>query len=153
MANTYHKMYVHTVFSVKYRRALIQPDWRKQLHATIGNLINQAGAKTIIVNGTSDHVHCFFSAKPDLSVSHIMNSVKARSSKWVNDKGFTPIRFEWQKGFGSFTYAESQKDKVYRYLNNQEEHHKKVSFREEYISLLKLFKIDFDERYIFQDPV
>jgi putative transposase len=153
MANTYHKMYAHTVFAVKYRKAMIQPEWRKDLHAVLGNLINQAGAKTLIVNGISDHVHCFFSVKPDHSVSQIMKSVKAKSSKWINEQGITRVRFEWQKGFGSFTYAESQINRVYWYVSNQEEHHRKITFREEYISLLKLFKVDFDERYIFQEPV
>ena len=152
MANTYHKMYVHTVFAVKYRESIIQPSWKKELHAVIGNLINQAGAKTIIVNGTSDHVHCFFCVKPNQSISDIMKSVKAKSSKWLNEQGFTSTRFEWQKGFGSFTYAESQIDRVYKYLYNQEMHHKNTSFREEYISLLKHFNVHFDERFIFHEP-
>lgn len=152
MANTYHKVYIQTVFGVKHRNALIKKEWKDDLCGVIGNLINEAGCKTIIVNGVEDHIHCFFGIKPSLSISEVMKSVKARSSKWVNDHKLANRRFEWQAGFGCFSYSHSHIDRVFQYIKNQEEHHKKLSFREEYIKLLESFNIDYDGRYIFSEP-
>lgn len=153
MANTYHQIYLQTVFAVKYRKAMIHKDWKSQLFAVIGNLINQAGAKTLIVNGIEDHVHCFFGLKPTLSVSELMKSVKAKSSKYVNDHHLTPHRFEWQIGFGAFSYRQRDVDSVYDYIHNQEEHHKAKSFNEEYLQLLMEFHVQFERCYIFEDPI
>ena len=151
MANTYYQLYIHTVFPVKYRKALIHPDWKTGLQAVIGNLINETGCKTHIVNGTEDHMHCFFGIKPSISVSDVMKSVKAKSSKWINESGYLANRFEWQKGFGCFTYSYSHVDAVYHYIKNQEKHHHRISFREEYISMLEKFEVDYDERYLFKE--
>jgi putative transposase len=151
MANSYHQIYIHTTFPVKYRQAVIEKEWKHSLFSVMGNLLNETGCKTLIVNGVYDHVHCFFSLKPSLSVSNIMKSVKAKSSKWVNEQELTPARFEWQKGFGAFSYSHSQIDRVFRYIKNQDEHHKHQSFQEEYIQLLKKFNVDFDDAYIFQE--
>ena len=118
----------------------------------IGNLINKIGCDTIKVNGVENHVHCFFALKPSISVSEVMKDVKAKSSKWINDNQLAKNHFEWQKGYGCFSYGHSQIDHVYQYLENQEQHHKKMSFREEYIQLLEKFEIDFDMRYIFHPP-
>lgn len=131
MANTYHQIYLQTVFAVKYREALIQEEWKSELCAVIGNLIQDAGCKTLIVNGTKDHVHCFLGQKPAISVSEIMQSVKAKSSKWVNESGKLAHKFNWQAGYGCFSYSHLPVDHVYRYIENQEQHHKKMSFREE----------------------
>ena len=151
MANTYHQMYVQTVFAVKYREAVIQTNWKAELFAIIGNLINEAGCQSLIVNGVENHVHCFFSVKPSIAVSNVMQSAKAKSSKWINENKLLPHRFEWQEGYGCFTYSRSHMEAVYKYVQNQEEHHKKQTFREEYIAMLVKFGIDFDERYIFGD--
>ncbi|MAO64026.1 MAG: transposase [Balneola sp.] len=153
MANTYHQLYIQTIFGVKCREALIDLDWEDKLHSIIGNLINQASGKSILINGTADHIHCFFHLKPSVNISDIMQKVKSNSSKWINDSKLTPHRFEWQKGFGCFSYGHSQKNQVYQYVKNQKEHHKKYTFREEYMMLLKKFEVDFDEAYIFSDPV
>jgi putative transposase len=153
MANTYHQIYLQTVFAVKYRNALIKNPWKKRLFAVMGNLINEAGSKTIIVNGVEDHVHCFFSLKPAMSVSELMKSVKAKSSKFVNDNNLTPQRFEWQVGYGVFSYRQRDVDMIFKYVQNQEEHHKAKSFKEEYIEALKEFYIQFDNLYIFEDPI
>jgi REP element-mobilizing transposase RayT len=96
MANTYHQIYLQTVFAVKYRNAVIDKKWRSQLLGVIGNLINEANCKTIIVNGVDDHVHCFLGLKPVVSVSELMKTVKAKSSKYINDHNLTPRKFEWQ---------------------------------------------------------
>ncbi len=153
MANTYHQMYIQTVFPVKYRRALIDKNWRSELFAVMGNLINESGCRNIIVNGVEDHAHCFFTLRPDISVSEVMKLVKAKSSKWINENNLVNHRFEWQKGFGSFTYSKSQVPKVYRYIENQEVHHRKQNFRDEYIHMLESFGIKFDEQYIFHPPL
>ena len=153
MANTYHQIYVQAVFAVKYRAAVIQKPWQTQLFAVIGNLIKETGCKTIIVNGVEDHAHCFFGLKPAISISDVMKNAKAKSSKWLNESGLLQHHFEWQDGFGAFSYSHNHIDSVFKYIQNQEEHHKKQSFREEYIELLKTHEIEFDERYIFQDLI
>jgi REP element-mobilizing transposase RayT len=153
MANTYHQIYLQFVFAVKHRNAVINKKWKDNLFAVIGNLINEANCKTIIVNGVEDHVHCFAGLKPVIAVSELMKTVKAKSSKYINDNGLTPQRFEWQEGYGVFSYSQSQVEKVYRYIQNQEMHHKKQTFREEYIEFLKSFKIEFDEQYIFHELI
>src|SRR6476659_689975 len=153
MANTYHQIYLQTVFAVKYRKAVIEKAWKEKLFAAIGNLINETDCKTIIVNGVEDHVHCFIGLEPVVSVSELMKTVKAKSSKYINDKSLTPDRFEWQKGYGVFSYGQSQVDRVYKYIQNQEAHHKKQTFRDEYLDFLKKFKVAYDEQYVFQDPI
>ena len=153
MANTYHQIYLQTVFTVKYRHAVINKEWNSQLFGVIGNLINESNCKTIIVNGLEDHVHCFFGLKPVVSVSELMKTVKAKSSKYINDHHLTQQRFEWQEGYGVFSYNQSSIDAVYKYIQNQEEHHKKHTFRDEYIALLNAFRVEYDEKYIFQELV
>jgi REP element-mobilizing transposase RayT len=105
MANTYHQIYLQFIFAVKYRKAVIDNLWKNDLHAVIGKLINESGCKNIIVNGMEDHVHCFLGLKPVISVSDLMKSVKAKSSKYINDNMFTPAHFEWQDGYGVFHIA------------------------------------------------
>jgi len=141
MANTYHQMYIQAVFAVKFRDAIINKTWRNDLMGVIGNLINETGCKTLIVNGVEDHVHCFFSLLPSLSVSHVMKNAKSKSSKWINESNLIDHRFEWQRGFGAFSYSQSSIQNVYRYIQNQEQHHNKQTFKNEYIGLLKHFEI------------
>ena len=153
MANTYHQIYLQTVFAVKYRMAVIDASWKSDLFAVMGNLINETNCKTIIVNGVEDHVHCFIGLRPAVSVSELMKTVKAKSSKYINDRALTASRFAWQEGYGIFSYGQSQVDDVYKYILNQEIHHKKQTFRNEYLGFLKKFKINYDEQYIFQDLI
>ena len=153
MANTYHQIYLQTVFAVKYRKAVIDKSRRSQLQGVIGNLISEANCKTIIVNGVEDHVHCFVGLRPVVSVSELMKTVKAKSSKYINDHSLTSDRFEWQEGYGVFSYRQNDVDTIYQYIQNQEEHHKRQSFKEEYLELLKEFKVEYNEQYIFQDLI
>ena len=153
MPNTYVKLYVQTVFAVKYRNALIKECFRKELFAVIGNLINETGCQTIIVNGVEDHVHCFFTLKTTLSLSEVMKSVKAKSSKWVNENQFLEERFEWQRGFGGFSYNQSSIPNVYKYIENQEIHHIQEDFKNEYLKLLQKFEVEYDENYWFEDLI
>ncbi len=153
MANTYHQIYLQTVFAVKYRKAVIDKKWSNNLYAVIGNLINETSCKTIIVNGVEDHVHCLLGLKPVVSVSELLKTVKAKSSKYINDHSLTKERFEWQEGYGVFSYSQSQIDSVYKYIKNQEAHHKKQTFRDEYLEFLNKFKIEYDEQYIFKELI
>lgn len=153
MSNTYSQIYIQAVFAVKYRNAIIEKEWKSQLTAVIGRLINETGCKTIIVNGVEDHIHCFFILKPSVAISDVMQIVKAKSSKWVNESKLMLNRFEWQRGFGAFSYSKSHTNNVYHYIENQEAHHKKQSFREEYIEFLNKFEVDYEDRYIFEDLI
>ena len=150
MANTYHQIYLQTVFAVKYRNAVIDKDWSSRLFGVIGNLINESNCKTLIVNDVEDHVHFLLGLKPVVSVSELMKSVKAKSSKYVNDHNLTTKRFEWLEGYGVFSYSQSSIDSVFHYIQSQEAHHKKQTFRDEYLGFLKKFKVAYDEKYIFQ---
>jgi len=153
MANTYHQMYIQTVFAVKYREAVIGETWKAPLLAVVGNLINETGCKTLIVNGVEDHLHCFFGLKPSICVSDVMKNAKAKSSKWVNENKLLKHRFEWQVGFGSFSYSRSHIDAVYKYIQNQERHHHEQCFREEYIEMLEKYGVEYDLKFIFEDLI
>lgn len=153
MANTYHQVYIQTIFAVKYRDAVIRKEWRQSLFAVIGSLINETGCKTIIVNGIEDHVHCLLGLRPVVSISELMKTVKAKSSKYINDHHLTPCRFEWQEGYAVFSYGHSQIDKVFKYIANQEAHHRNQTFKEEYLTSLEKYQIPYDERYIFDDLI
>ncbi len=150
MANSYSQIYLQAVFVVKYRAALLDKSWRPTIQAVIGNLINETGCKTIIVNGVEDHMHCFFGLKPVISVSELMKVIKAKSSKYINDHNLTKERFEWQPGYGVFSYRQRDIDQIYNYVKNQEIHHQKKSFKDEYLELLKEFEVEYDEQYLFQ---
>ncbi len=153
MANTYHQIYLQMVFAVKYREAVIDKSWRPELLAVIGNLINETDCKTIIVNGIEDHIHCFLGLKPKVSVSELMKGVKGKSSKYINDHALTGNRFEWQDGYGVFSYRHRDIDEIYQYVANQEEHHKTQTFIDEYMELLNEFHVSFEERFIFEELI
>ena len=153
MANTYHQIYLQLVFAVKYRASVLDKAWRSQVQGVIGNLVNETGCKTIIVNGDEDHVHCFAGLRPVVSVSELMKTVKAKSSKFINDHSLTPERFEWQEGYGVFSYRQRDVDQIYKYIQNQEAHHQKQTFKDEYLDLLKEFDISYDSQYVFQELI
>jgi len=153
MSNTYHQIYIHGVFAVKNRDARIGMSWKPKMMAVIGNLINETGSTNILVNGVDDHTHCLFELKPSVSVSDVMKIAKSKSSKWLNESNLLRYHFEWQSGFGAFSYSNSQIDLLYKYILNQERHHQHQSFRDEYIELLTKFNVNFDENYIFHDLI
>lgn len=132
---------------------MLDKTWRINLQRVIGNLINETGCKTIIVNGVNDHMHCFVGLRPAIAISELMKTVKAKSSKYINDHSLTQNRFEWQVGYGAFSYRQSDVNMIYKYIQNQEEHHSKKTFRDEYLNLLKEFKIEYAEQYIFQELI
>ena len=150
MANTYTQIYIHSVFSVQNRISLISQEWKEDLFKYITGIVQNNGHKLIAINGMPDHLHIFIGMKPNQGLSDLMQDIKGDSSKWINSKGFVQGRFEWQAGFGGFSYSISQIDSVVKYINNQETHHKKKTFIEEYLDFLKKFKVPHDERYIFK---
>ena len=153
MANTYHQIYLQLVFAVKYWAAVLDIAWRNKVQGVIGNLINETGCKTIIVNGVEDHMHCFLGLKPVVSASELMKTVKAKSSLYINSHSLTKERFEWQEGYGVFSYRQRDVDQIYKYVQYQEAHHQKQTFKDEYLELLNEFEIGYNGQYIFQELI
>ena len=150
MANTYTQISIHAVFAVKGRENVITKRWRDHLHKYISGIITGIGAKALAVGGWTDHVHAFFGLQPTLCVSDILQVIKANSSGWINDQGFLRNKFRWQSGYGAFSYARSQRDTVINYIMNQERHHSKQTFREEYMELLSNFEVDYEQEHLFE---
>ncbi len=149
MAGTYSQIYIHIVFAVKGRANLLGEGWREEVFKYISGIIKEKGQKPIIVNGVSDHVHSFIGLRPDMAISDLVRDIKNNSSNFINKKGFIRGKFCWQEGYAVFSYAHSQIKAVYNYILNQDQHHKKKSFKEEYIELLQKYQIPYDERYLF----
>lgn len=150
MANTYSQVNIHCVFAVKGRENLITKSFREDLHRYMSGILKNDGSFPLAVNGWLDHVHVFFELPMTMAISDQMRMLKATSSKWINDNKLVKGKFSWQEGYGAFSYAKSQRDVVINYIKNQEEHHMKQSFKQEYLELLKKFEIPYDERYIFE---
>ena len=153
MANTYTQFYVQFVYAVKFRAGLIQPLWKDELYKYSTGIIQKNKHKLIVINGMPDHVHILIGINPKQLISDLMQDVKGCSSKWINEKGFIKQKFEWQDGYGAFSYGRSQVETVVNYINNQEIHHKKVTFRQEYRSFLQKVEIDYNEEFIFKDLI
>jgi len=153
MPNTYTKLYIHCVFAVKYRAALLQPEWDERLRLYITGTIQNAKHKMLAINNMPDHLHFFVGLNPSQSISDMLRFVKGDSSEWINKEKLTARKFNWQDGYGAFSHSKSQIDSVVKYIRNQQLHHKKASFIEEYKSMLEKFGIEYDERYIFQLPI
>jgi putative transposase len=149
MANTYSQVNIHAVFSVLGKENILLSSFRPDLFKYISGIINNLEQYSLAVNGYRDHIHAFFELSPSARISDIVREIKANSSKWINDNEFLKGRFSWQEGYGSFSYSRSQRDDVIRYIMNQEEHHKKQSFKEEYMDLLQKFEIKYDPKYLF----
>lgn len=150
MAGTYSQLYIQVVFAVKHRENIIQKLWRGELHKYIYGIITNKGQKPIIVNGVGDHVHCFIGLKPSMAISDLVRDIKNNSSKFINEKKYVKGKFQWQEGYGVFSYSHSQIENVYNYILNQEKHHEKKSFKDEYLELLKQFDVDYKEEYLFE---
>jgi len=149
MANTYSQIYVQLIFAVKGRACHINPKWKDELFKYITGIVSIKKQKLIAINGVSDHVHILVGLRPEMSISDLMRDIKSNSSGFINDRKWLKIKFHWQEGFGAFSYSRSQLSAVINYIRNQEKHHKKKTFREEYIDFLKKFDVDYDERYLF----
>jgi len=150
MANTYTQINIHAIFSIKGRENIITQNFREDLFKYISGILNQNKQYSLAVNGYKDHVHLFFELHPTKALADIIRIVKTNSSKWINENRFVKGKFAWQEGYGAFSHSRSQRDDVIKYIMNQEKHHGKRTFREEYLDLLEKFKIDFDDHYVFE---
>jgi putative transposase len=150
MADTYTQIYIHVVFAVEGRQYLIKQTKNDELQKYITGIVSGQKQKLIAINNMPDHLHMLVGLKPDISLSDLVRDVKANSSKFINEKRWLGGRFSWQEGFGAFSHSRSQLGAVIRYIGNQQKHHSKKSFREEYLELLEKFGVDYDRRYIFQ---
>ena len=149
MPNTYTQLYIHIVFSVKGRQTLIPKEHKAELHGYIMGIVKNKKQTIIQINSMPDHVHILVGITPDTAISDLVRDIKAHSSKFINKKRWVVGRFEWQEGFGAFSYAQSQLGDVVNYIKNQERHHIRKTFREEYLEILKRFNVNYDERYVF----
>lgn len=149
MANTYTQLYIQVVFAVRGRHNFVKESFREELQKYITGIVNGKKQKLYSIYCMPDHTHLLVSMNPDISVSKLTGEIKSGSSKFLKDKGFVKT-FDWQNGFGAFSYSKSQASNVVNYILNQPQHHKKKTFRDEYIQLLNIFGIEYDEKYLFE---
>ena len=150
MAGTFSQIYIHVVFAVKGRENLLQRPWRDEVFKYMAGIIKGKNQKPIIVNGVGDHVHLFIGLKPSMCLSDLVRDIKNNTSNFINNKKLIKSKFTWQEGYGAFSYSHSQMHIVYQYILNQEEHHRRKSFKEEYLEFLERFEIEHDEKYLFE---
>ncbi|MFC1717626.1 IS200/IS605 family transposase [Candidatus Poribacteria bacterium] len=149
MANTYTRIYIQIVFAVEGRQNVIRKEHRDEIYKYISGIIQKKGHKLIAINGMADHVHVLIGMKPDIALSDLVRDMKAYSSRFINRKDWMRGKFNWQEGFGAFSYSYSQLHTVANYIENQEEHHSRRTFRDEYLEMLKKFDVEYDTKYVF----
>ncbi len=150
MGNTYTQLFIHIVFAVKGRQALIPKKHRETLQKYMTTVVQNDEHKLLSIYCMPDHTHMLVGLNPMISISEMVQDVKRAATNFINDKRLTNVHFNWQKGFGAFSYSKSQVPDVINYILNQEEHHRKKTFRQEYTELLKLFEVEYDEKYLFE---
>jgi len=150
MANTYTQITIHIVFAVKKRENIIKKSFREELYKYITGIIQNKSQKLLAINGVADHIHILVGLEPSMALSDLVRDIKNNSSKFINEKRFVAGKFQWQEGFGAFSYSRSQRQKVIAYIESQEEHHKRTTFREEYLKILQKFDIEYNEKYVFE---
>lgn len=147
--STYSKIYIQVVIAVRGRSSVIASSWEEDLYKYVTGIITNKGQKLIAINGMPDHIHILIGLKPSCCLSDLVREIKKASNAFINEGGFTQTKFSWQEGFGAFSYSHSALDNVISYIQNQKEHHRKKTFKEEYIDFLKKYEIGYDERYLF----
>jgi REP element-mobilizing transposase RayT len=150
MSNTYSQITIHAVFAVKFRENTIAKHWRDDLHQYISGIITNSDGTSLAVGGWSDHVHILFGMPVTVSIADFMRVIKTNSSKWINQQKLVKGKFQWQEGYGVFSFAKSQRNVVIKYIMNQEIHHQQKSFREEYIKMLTDFDVAYQDKYLFE---
>lgn len=148
--STYTQLYIHVVFAVKGRESLVLPEWEEQLYKYITGIVQNKQQKMLAINGMPDHIHFFIGMKPSCSLSDLVREIKKASNEFINEKKFTNYKFSWQEGFGAFSYSHSQLTDVIQYIMNQKAHHKKKTFKEEYLDFLNKFEVEYNEQYLFE---
>ncbi len=149
MSSTYSQIYIQIVFAVKGRQSLIQQSWEEELYKYITGIVQNKGQKMLAINGMPDHIHLLIGMKPSCNLSDLVREIKKSSNGFINEKRFSAYKFEWQEGYGAFSYSHSALDNVIGYITNQKDHHRKKSFREEYVDFLKKFEVEYKEEYLF----
>lgn len=148
MPNTFSQIYLQFVFAVKHRQSLIPKQHKEELHKYITDLVQHRKVKMLAVHCMPDHAHLFVGFRPVISISDFVKEIKVESNEFINSKGWTEQRFSWQEGYGVFSYSHSHIDSVVKYILNQEDHHKKRTFREEYLEFLDKFDVIFENKYL-----
>ncbi len=148
--STYSQIYIQVVFAVRGRESLIHPDWEERLYQYITGIVQNKGQKMLAINGMPDHIHFLIGMKPSCCLSELVREVKKSSNAFIKEEKLTPFQFHWQEGFGAFSYSHSHLDNVIRYIMNQKEHHRTKTFREEYMSFLEKFNVEYNEKYLFE---
>jgi len=149
MADTYVQAYFHLVFAVKNRDALIRKSWKEELEKYITGIVQNNKHKLIAIGSMPDHIHIFIGYNLNQTIPDLVETIKTSTDHWIRERRFTTFKFNWQKGYGAFTHSHSQIDSVVRYVLNQEAHHRKKSFREEYLEMLRKFEIAYKDEYLF----
>jgi len=153
MSNTFTNLIYHIVYSTKYRRTTISAEWQSDLYAYIGGVLLNREGIPLEIGGTADHIHILTKLSPKYAIMDVLRDVKADSSKWINERQTSKQRFEWQAGYGAFSVSSSQVDKVQSYIRNQEEHHRKQSFKEEFLTILRKHQVEFEIKYVFDEEL
>lgn len=150
MPNTYTQLYIQFVFAVKHRESLIKKEWKDELYKYITGVVQNNKSEMLAINGMPDHIHIFIGYKPTIAIPDLIKDIKLASGSWINDKGLTSHRFNWQEGYGAFSYRFRDIDEICKYIQNQESHHHRKTFREEYTALLNDFDVEYDDKYLFE---
>jgi REP element-mobilizing transposase RayT len=150
MANTYTQLFIHLVFSPKNGDALIKKAWKDDLEKYITGIVQKNGHKMLAIGAMPDHVHIFIGYNVNQLIPDLVEKIKTSSNAWIKENSLTKFKFEWQKGYGAFSHSKSQKQTVINYIRNQENHHAKASFKDEYLNILRKNEIEFDEKYVFE---
>ncbi len=149
MSGAYSQIYIQVIFAVKGRNSLITPEWEERLYKYITGIVQNKEQKMLAINGIPNHIHFLIGMKPSCCLSDLVREVKKSSNEFIKENNFTKFKFNWQEGFGAFSYSHSQLDQVIKYIMRQKEHHKRKTFKEEYIGFLKRFNVRYDEKYLF----
>lgn len=150
MAGTFSQIYIQVVFAVKGRECVIHTSWEEELYKYISGIVRNKGQKMLAINGMPDHLHFIIGMKPSCCLSDLVREIKKSSNDFINEKKFSKYKFSWQEGYGAFSFSHSALDNVIQYVNNQKEHHRKISFKEEYKEFLEKFEVEFREEYLFE---
>jgi putative transposase len=149
MADVFSQLYIQTVFAVKSRKALIRPEWEEELYKYTTGIVQTRGHKMLAIGGMPDHVHIFIGLKPVESISDLVREIKNATNDFIKEQQFSPFKFDWQAGYGAFSYSRSHMDAVCRYILNQKEHHKKRAFEEEFLKMLQDFGVEIGKKKMF----
>ena len=151
MAQSLSKIYLHIVFHIKTTSPQIAGDDLSRVHQYIGGLVNATGCKTILVGGVGDHIHALCLLSRECTIAHLVEEMKRNSSRWIKTLSPDYQDFAWQSGYAVFSVSQSVVEQTWEYIKNQAVHHRKTSFKEEYLQFLKLYHVDYDEQYVFSD--